>query len=205
MSPTLNPVHPVPTNLIIATIIALLLSGCQSFQTKPVNLTSKQQNQQLTQTHNWQAKGKISLQFKDERQNASFTWNQKENDFTVHLFGPLGQGSILLRQSQGLASLESSGHGKKEAQTPEQLMQDTLGWQVPISNLQHWIKGTPLQEINTSEQRMDKQGFITAFKQQGWQIKYLKRQRNNGWLLPKRIVITQDNMRLVIIVKDWKI
>lgn len=185
--------------------IALLsaLSGCQSMQTKPSSLNSVEQQQYLKKVSHWKAKGKISFKNADNRHNASFSWAQKKDTFAIHLHGPLGQGSTWLKKSDTGVRLEASDGRVKEAPTAEDLMHSTLGWRVPISNLQQWIKGLPAEAIEIQALTVDELGFTSAFSQQGWKVSYPKKQRVEGWLLPKKVVISQGSMKLIIIIKHW--
>lgn len=181
----------------------LILSGCETLPQKPSDLTLQQQ--QLLQVKKWKAEGKLSLTFQSERHSASFNWSQLEENFSIHLFGPFGQGATWLRHDGGMFTLENAQTGMRYAPTAEELMQEVLGWQVPVSNLQFWLRGLPAPTPRATNTTFDASGLLTQLQQQRWIVTYSGHQEFTGWWLPTRISAKRDDIEIKIVVKSWQL
>ncbi len=179
--------------------LLLGIAGCASHgpQTQPVQTT------QLAVKRYWQAEGKIALAAKNYQTNASFDWQQSGDNYKLRFFGPFGLGSAWLVKSGKQVSFEDQEHGKQVAGSPEQLMAKALGWQVPITELQHWIKGVPAPSAAVSASTQDAQGNLASLDQLGWHILYSDYRQQNGWLLPSKLVATRDAVKIVMVTKIW--
>lgn len=188
--------------LFVACSLAVYLAGCQSVRQPFPN--GELQADYLSHANEWRAEGKIAVKLDGTSHSASFQWTQKNQNYRIHLFGPFGQGTTWLKRDASGVTLESAETGKRSASNPEDLMQETLGWQVPISNLQHWIKGlvAPLPPPDRAE--VDSLGFLSQLQQEGWQVSYSRYHNVRGWWLPGKIIAQRDTMRLVVIIKKWR-
>lgn len=153
---------------------------------------------------NWVAEGKLGLRMNGKGQSASFSWINEGPDYHVRLSGPFGQGKVSLEKEAGWVTLKSDEHNGSAA-SPEQLMQEALGWSLPISELVHWIKGLPSPDSPVAEARETETGNFEFLQQQGWQIRYDDYRLENGIPLPRKIVASRENIRLVLAIKRWDI
>lgn len=181
----------------------LALTGCQS--TPQRSSGGAQQEKLLYRAAHWQAEGKIAIQMANDRQSASFKWTQDKADYAIHLFGPFGQGTTWLRRTHRGVVLENAKTGTHKAASAEALMQDVLGWQVPVSNLQFWLRGLPAKKPRPTELERDPAGFLTHLLQEGWQVSYRQHEHFNGWWLPTRILAERDDLRLTVVIKRWQL
>jgi outer membrane lipoprotein LolB len=183
-------------------LIVFALSGCQTSPPRPV-LSPQQYSIQAIP--NWQAEGKIAINMNGQRQNASFKWEQDQADYVVHLFGPFGQGTTWLRRTSEGVSLENAEIGLKRAATAEQLMKTNLGWQVPVSNLQYWLRGLTAPSPRPKHQETDPRGLLTALEQEGWTVAYPQYQTFQGLLLPAKMTAKRDAITVTIAIKQWQL
>lgn len=187
----------------LLSLLALLwLSACQPTRHVPLSDGSRQA-QHLQHESRWQAEGKLALDFAGDRQSASFDWRQDKRNYTIHLFGPLGQGSTWLKKTGRKVSLESPKIARQTALSAESLMQENLGWQVPVSNIQYWIRGLNAPKPVADHIQRDANEFITELHQEGWQVTYQRYETFNGWYLPTKITAERNDIRLRLIIKQW--
>lgn len=187
-----------------APVLALfLLTACETTPRKATG--GALQESHLYTIDTWSAEGKISLQMGNERETASFNWSQEHDNYSVHLFGPFGQGATWLRKTPSGVTLENAKTGVHRAKTAEALMKEVLGWQVPVSNLQFWLRGLPAKRPKPSYLQRDEAGLITELRQEGWEVAYSKHQFFAGWWLPGKIVAQHGELRLTIALKNWRL
>lgn len=184
-------------------LTSVLLSACQSTPQLPDNI--KQQQKALARLSSWQAEGKIAINMRGERQSASFDWQQQRNNYVIHLFGPFGQGATWLKRTSRSVTLENAETGTRRANTAEELMEQTLGWQVPVSNLQHWIRGLAAPTPKPSRLINDETGLIATLEQEGWLVDYVRYENHEGWALPGKLTAKRDGIEVTIVVKRWQL
>lgn len=159
--------------------------------------------------------GRFSAQFqrndKSEAWNGSFTWAQSPEGTTVVLQSPLGQTLATIAINAGNATLTRSGQAPRSATDVDALVEDALGWPLPISNLRDWLQA---YAVTTDGKRIlaTPQSTGTIATRDGWRIRYVSWQDNNEIAMqdvPKRIDMERDTveagkvlMRLVI--TSWK-
>lgn len=184
-------------------LLALLLSACAS--QKPAVPTSSWEwhRDNLQQLQHWQAEGKLGLKLEQSRHKAYFDWQQSQDNFVIRLSGPLGQGTSWLRQQNGLTTLESSDGQRRQANSAEALMQNSFGWQVPVSQLRHWIKGIPAPTQLAESINRNELGLLANLQQLGWQLSFSRYGQHGNWQLPGKIIAVREGIRLTIIVKRW--
>jgi outer membrane lipoprotein LolB len=177
------------------------LSGCES---TPRKTPGSPQMQYLYNARSWEAEGKIAITMGGERESASFKWSQDHDDYVIHLFGPFGQGATWLRRSGRSVTLENAKTGVQRARSAEELMQEVLGWQVPVSNLQFWLRGLPALKPAPTQMAQDESGQLTGLQQQGWQVDYGAHQNFNGWWMPTRLTAQRDDLQIRVVIKQWQ-
>ena len=163
------------------------------------------QQSQLRQLETWHAEGKLGVRFADDAHSANFDWINDQGDFSLRLSGPFGQGTTWLRRQGRLITLESPDEPLRKASSAEQLMLEQLGWQVPVSNLRYWIKGTAAPEHKVGKMSRNIDGTLAELHQQGWTISYSRYSAYNGWALPGKLVAERGDLRLTMIIKNWQL
>ncbi|MDO8953678.1 MAG: lipoprotein insertase outer membrane protein LolB [Gammaproteobacteria bacterium] len=185
-----------------------LLDGCATEQAlKPVQnpaLAWQNYSHKLYLISNWQATGEIGIRDANQAISANFAWQQVGDQFVIRLSGPLNLGAQVLQGGPGKISLDSGKGQVVEASSAEQLMQQQLGWSMPVEGLVNWIRALPLQNVKYSK-KIDETGAMTLLSQQNWAIHYQSYSVVNGLPLPHKIIMTQGPWRIVIVVNHWQL
>jgi outer membrane lipoprotein LolB len=190
-----------------AAVLSLSLIGCS-----PMPTTSPTPSQRPPSVQNtllfkrqWQAEGKIAVSAKNYQESGSFDWKNTGDNYSIRFFGPMGLGSAWLIKTGKTVTFESEKDGKRSADSAEQLMAKALGWQIPITELQHWIKGVAAPQAPVQQQLTDPQGDLIQLQQLGWQIEYSQYQQINGWRLPGKLIARRDPVKVVMVIKHWQL
>src|SRR5689334_13077573 len=133
-------------HLLIVIVSALWLSGCASLSEQPqtaVNQPLSWDNrvQTLSDIQTWDLKALIAIRDSRDDVTATLIWQQQKQNYHITLFGPLGSHSYELTGQPGKVELAASNGQKFTANSPEQLLAQQAGWQLPVSNLYYWIRG----------------------------------------------------------------
>lgn len=192
---------------IIILSLILLLSGCatqlQPHQIAP-SLTWKQRQIQLKHIQTWQVSGATAIQTQQQAQSASLSWQQiSRQQYVIDLFGPLGLGAVKLTGNANIVTLYANQR-LYTANSPEQLLEENLGWQLPVSNLYYWIRGLPAPSL-PAKMSFDSQHHLKTLTQQNWLINYISYQTVNDIDLPKKITLTNNLARVTVVISHWTI
>jgi len=153
----------------------------------------------------WQVQGKLGVRLPDNSGSVYFNWKQRPTDFAIHLSGPLGQGTSWIRGNDRRVSLEQSDHATIFADTPEELMQHSLGWWLPVSQLYYWIRAIPAPESDVQNLSRHQDGTPKTLVQNDWQLEYSRYKSVNGWSLPSKVIARHNDIKLTFIIKNWKL
>ena len=198
--------HAAPFSLL-ALLAALVLSSCQTTPARVGDEATKPISEEYHRRflNHWQADGKIGLRYGDERANATFDWEQRNANYVIHLYGPFGSGATTVRRTSKGVTLENAERGYVGAPDPESLMRDMLGWQVPLSGMQYWLRGLTDPEAPIEGETFDEAGRLQAFTQLGWQVTFDRSQMVRGWTLPGRVRAEREDMQVTAVIKDWEV
>ncbi len=198
---------PLPLTLILL----LGLYGCSSQPRPPTelppqaleNISWEQRQQQLLPLTQWQVLGKINIRTDQDNTTANLSWWQNGDHYKIYMAGPLGQGAVNINGSDQLGiTLNISGEEQLHAPTPERLLDQQLGWSVPVSQMPYWIRGLPAPQSNHSKV-LDPYNRLQQLAQHGWIINYLHYQPEQQHL-PRKIELRRgNNLKLTLILKQW--
>jgi outer membrane lipoprotein LolB len=186
-------------------ILTLILTGCA---TLPASQSALNQHMswparqaQLKQLTSWHIAGATAIQTPQQALSASMTWQQQQQHYQIALFGPLGAGRVSLSGGPGNVTLLANGK-QYTAQSPEIIMQEVLGWQLPVNNLFYWVRGLPAPHL-PSTPRFDAFHHLTQLRQQGWKIDYLRYTTVNNVDLPSLIKLQHADLIVKMVISHW--
>lgn len=188
--------------------LLLLLHGCSIFQTPtaPPPPTGTQVDwvqhmRTLTLLQEWKIRGKIGVRTHSDGGSAYLDWSQAQDSFYITLSGPLGQGTTIISGNPTGARLEQSD-GTYIAESPDQLVQEHTGWEIPIKNLLYWVKGMPAPD-SLPNLTYNNLGTLATLQQDGWELNFDQYGELMGTLLPQKIRIQKGELKVTVIIKDW--
>lgn len=161
-------------------------------------------HEQLTQITHWTLQGSISIQHQQKTDIASLSWTQQQDQYQIGLYGPLSLGRITITGHANSVTLAQTNKKTVSAHTPEQLMQQQLGWQLPISNFYYWVRGIPAP-TGSYHLEKDSQHQALYLSQQGWNIHYIDYSLIRGIALPRKIELSNPQLKIKIVIRSWAI
>ena len=175
----------------IAILSGQLLSGCTSMATRDVPTTS---TAAFPYQDNLFIAGRINIQYQQIQQNGqdseaksvstNFEWLQTESDTTVSLISPLGQTIATIKQNTFGASLQQAKEPLRTAPDIDTLLNDTLGWPLPMAGMRNWLQG---YAINRQGQRAAIPSHGQTLLADDWQLHVVSWQQEAEQIFPKRI------------------
>lgn len=139
-----------------------------------------------TYRSNLDLSGRLSLSYqqdgKEQALHGNFEWHQRGAQLELTLRSPLGQTLAQIEVQDGLARLTESGGRVQTAAHVDDLVQQTLGWPLPVANLQFWLQGHGQQANGQPFQATPAHNQLRT--PDGWQLHFVSWHANGS---PKRI------------------
>ncbi|WP_437884083.1 lipoprotein insertase outer membrane protein LolB [Pseudomonas sp. LRF_L74] len=192
-------------NLLLIGLIALL-AGCaghEAIQGQGDSQLWKVHKVQVSALDGWQINGKVGIRAPKDSGSGTLFWLQRQDYYDIRLSGPLGRGAARLTGRSGATTLEVANQGRFEAASAEALLEEQLGWRLPVSHLLWWIRGLPAPD-SKSRVTLDSASRLARLEQDGWEVQYLSYVEQNGYNLPERIKLHGENLDVTLVIKDWQ-
>jgi outer membrane lipoprotein LolB len=193
---------------LILTLLGLFIVACSTLPATNTplnqNLTWPTRQAELQQLQSWKISGLLSVRDNQQSQSANVSWVQKEGDYTISIFGPLGFGGLILEGQPGIVTLKEDNGQKFSASTPEELITETSHWVLPVSNLYFWIRGIPAPN-SPAQLQFDRYHHLQTLNQQGWKISYQKYTGIKNMDLPSLITLSRPPLFIKIVISQWEI
>ncbi len=159
--------------------------------------------------------GRFTAQFEQNGRpqswSGSFDWTQSPENTMVTLLSPLGQVVATIMLTPQGATMTQADKAPQSAANVDALVQDTLGWPLPISNLRNWMQA---QVIDRAGKRIvaTPQMTKTIDTSDGWRLLFLSWQdaeKPGAPPAPKRIDMERDTeqagrVQMRLIISSWQ-
>lgn len=172
---------------------AVLLSSCA---TQSTQLTTSN----IAHPENWQADGVFAYRDQQQGFSAGYIWKNTNSHYDINIIGPLGAWRAVLQGDAKQAQLTTSDGKVNKSGDPQLLMQQNLGWSIPVNDLMHWLWGEP-NPAQKGVVSKNAQGQVVAIQQNGWTIHYADYDEFQNKLVPNRIILTQDNKKVTVVIQ----
>lgn len=190
---------------ITLAVLAFLLIACQSAPGPVATGTWAQREAALLALNHWQLQGRVNARYYEEAHTPRIRWQQQSQDYTIRLWGTLNAGATLIQGSPGQVTLEQSGE-VLSASRPEDLILEQLGYELPVSQLQFWIRGLP-DPAQRHHLELGEFDQVATLQQAGWTLHYADYRLFGDYTLPRRIDMQRDDepIRLQFIGLNWTV
>jgi outer membrane lipoprotein LolB len=190
-------------------ILVTLLAGCAGLG--PKEALQGQGNPQAWHTYKaqvtavdgWEISGKVGIRAPSDSGSGTLYWLQRNDYYDIRLSGPLGRGAARLTGRPGDVSLEVANQGRYQAASPEDLLEQQLGWRLPIGNLVYWVRGLPAPE-GKSTVELDSDSRLARLEQAGWTVEYTRYTQQGAYWLPERLKLHGQDLDVTLVIKDWQ-
>jgi len=181
----------------IALLWLVLLGGCSLLPTAPAPVARPAQ----PEAAGFALNGRIAIRHDGSRHSAGLRWVHRMESDELLLQGPLGQTAArVYRDAQG-ATLDD-GSKRYQAADAESLMQEVLGWQLPLGGLHQWLLGRAAD--GDAQIERDERGRIVLLRQDGWEVRYQRYDGDAADSLPSRLQLSRDELQVQLLIDEWE-
>ena len=183
--------------------LGIILSKCSTTTIDLSDHNWKDQRALLEKTSDWQLRGRVNVRYQNESYTPRIQWQQQGDSYRIRLWGTFNAGNTVIIGEPKLVTMEHDGDSIT-ANTPEELVLDNLGYELPISYLEFWVRSLPAPGSD-AKLEFSVQKHLSTIKQDGWEIAYLDMRQFDGVILPRRVEITgpRNGIRLRFVGLSW--
>ncbi len=196
-----------PSSAALGALLALaLLAGCRTLTHTPApGEPYAQRRAQLQALTHFSLKGRVALSANGNGFNANLRWTQDHSRSQVALEGPLGVGGLQVTADGEALTLVTSRGDRISDQAAHAELIARLGFDVPIASLRYWVLGVP-DPASAAEETVDAaQQRLSTLAQDGWQVTYTEYTDAAGEVLPARLTLEREAVRVRVFVEDWQL
>lgn len=192
--------------ILILTLV-LLLGACSSTPQRPIavdpQIAWQEHQYHLAAMRDWSLSGRLAIQSDHEGWQVSINWRQKQQDYSILLIAPLGQGSLRLDGNEDAVTLQTDDGESLSDTDPGTLLYRQFGWRVPVKSLRYWVLGIPAP--GKREEEIDEYGRLTHLIQDGWEIRFLDYTKQEGQELPGRVFVNNHKAKVKLVINNWEL
>ncbi|GAB4190142.1 MAG: lipoprotein insertase outer membrane protein LolB [Wenzhouxiangellaceae bacterium] len=181
-----------------------MLSGCAGQGARPeaAGAWLEQRAAAFAEIGQWRAHGRMAISDGERGGSAGFVLNDNLADELRLNLSVTGARWRLLAGPDG-AELEGSRTPTRYASQPEPLVEEALGWYLPVSLMRDWIRGLPAPA--GARLVFDEAGTLAALEHRQWLIEYQRYRQEGDLQLPQRIVATSGPYQVKLVILGWKL
>ncbi|WP_454055736.1 lipoprotein insertase outer membrane protein LolB [Cupriavidus sp. Marseille-Q8015] len=109
---------------------------------------------------------------RNEGVQGSFRWEEQGRNVRLDLVSPLGQTLAVITSTPSGATLDLPNEAPRNAPEVDSLMEQALGFSLPVAGLRDWIHGRPTPGTPANATR-DVKGRLDTLAQNGWTVRYV--------------------------------
>lgn len=181
------------------------LAACASFHTNPSGpyhaIPFKVRKKHLAQINTWHIEGAFSFHSPTHNAIASYDWQQKPTGYQIHVHSNLDVVAVELVGTPTQVCLYQ-GDQVTRAASAARLMQQQLGWHLPVANLHYWVRGLPAPGKYRGAQ-FDHYGHLQRLTQQNWIVEFGHYIHQGAVDLPQTLLIQQQDIHIKIVAR-WQ-
>lgn len=149
----------------------------------------------------WSLSGRIAVSDGHDGGSGRIDWSQHGSDFDIRLSAPITRQSWRLVRQGAQVRLEGLEGGTREGDDAQALLQQTVGWVVPVDALAAWARGARTG-IGASLQ-FGADGLPALLSEQGWAVEYRAWTPGTTPALPKKVFASQGQSHVRLQVDRW--
>jgi outer membrane lipoprotein LolB len=175
-----------------------LLSGCALLPSPSTPVARPVQSESAAFAMN----GRVSINHQGEHHSAGLHWNHRSQADEILLLTPLGQTAARIYRDDGNATLDTGDKHYQDVDA-ESLMEQVLGWHLPLIGLHHWALGIADPESPAEIEYADN-GQISMLHQDGWEVRFLRYAGNKPDSLPSRLQLIHEDLQVQLLIDEWE-
>jgi outer membrane lipoprotein LolB len=155
----------------------------------------------LEAVERWEMRGRLAVDTGEQAFQGRFQWRQDAGALLLSIRGPFGNSVVEISGSPDALTVRARGETWRMADAEVELS-EVLGWWLPVTSLDAWLLGLPDAEFE-ARTRFAAAGVLATLDQRLWHVDYDGYRLADDVLVPGRIEMRHETLRLRLTVDDW--
>lgn len=189
---------------LLAAWLGLIATGCAVREPRPEGAWLSERQAWFEDHGRWSVRGRLGLSDGNRGGSLSMTWTADGPDHVVLLRTVAGGRQWRLEMGPLGATLTGSEIGRLQGPDPDLLVEQAVGWPIPVRWMSQWLRGLPAPA--GSETSYAEDGVLRTLSWAGWQLDFDRwsRLRGDGVLLPVRVTAEKPPYRVRAALSGWQ-
>ncbi|EAR08216.1 lipoprotein insertase outer membrane protein LolB [Reinekea blandensis] len=173
-------------------LLALLLSACSL---NPIKTTEP--------LGHWSFSGKMAVRNATEASSFNVVWQQADDQYTIELSGPLGQGAVTVIGEPGSVELQR-GDDRWSSYSLNALVYEVTEMDLPLEHLKYWVRALP-DPTAPHELQRNSTNLVSTIDQSGWHVEisdYFITEQGNQ---PRKLAFSRAGNSGKLVIRQWTI
>ena len=188
---------------LAACTVALLAAGCATLPPPAAVEEWPARRHALQALDHWTLSGRMAVAAGDNGFSGGLSWRQAGAQAAIELRGPMGGRALSIRVEGEQLSVTDGDGETVEGEDATRLLARHIGASLPIAELRFWVVGAPAPCIPHHE-TIGADRRLQLLEQSGWRVSYSSYRSAGEQTLPSRMEITTGDLRLRLVVSDWR-
>ena len=175
-----------------ACLLGVLLAGCAAVHIAPRD------------PEPFDLLGRVLATYSGGSVTANVRWEHAPARDEIWLMTPTGQTLAHIVDTPQGVTLTRADREVHRAQSVEALTRQALGWPLPLSQLQYWIRGMPAPGAPAAEIERDAGKRLTAFTQNEWRVALTYNDDGEQAGRVRRVDLVDGPNRIRFVVDTWR-
>jgi outer membrane lipoprotein LolB len=195
-------------HVALSLAVLLLLGACAS---SPLQSPGWQAHRDsVTQVTDWQLDGRLNIRQGRQSDTVNLNWKQSGTLVSIRLSATLlGLGGVAISGDDNSVTIEKTGEETRVLPGLDALSREYLEYDFPAAYLLWWVRGLPVPDLPAAPV-LDQNQLLLSLEQtdpmgQRWELSYENYERVGTVILPRRINLESQGVRLRFLISDWQL
>jgi outer membrane lipoprotein LolB len=189
----------------LVSILASCASVSEQVSQQPADWETRlQQHQQI---NDWAIKARLGVQTEFEGGSFDVFWQQLADVYEIRLIAPMGQGAVHIAGDNGGVTISLADGQTEYSQDADALFASMTGLSLPMSGLQDWLRGMPIQGEAIQNISWNEHGQLYKLEQRGWRVEMARYKAIAGYDLPHAFYLEREDspeLSVRLLVREWQ-
>ena len=188
-------------------VLLVILNACTGTPVKESVTGNRaaylERTEKLASIHTWGLVGRLSLDDGDQGGSGRLQWDVMPTGSELDFHGAMGRGAWHLQIRPEGATLKEADGTEQTAAGVNTLIQDRMGWPIPVDALQWWVRGLAAPGA-VEDEVLDLDGRLLTLEQFGWSVDFNRYDSVAGVAVPVRLDARRGSYRVKLAIGRWQ-
>lgn len=148
--------------------------------------------------------GRVAVTYPAGAVTANLRWEHSPDEDQIWLMTPTGQTLAFIVDTGNGATLTRADQQQYKARSVEELTRQALGWALPLSLLQYWVKGEPAPGTAAIAAERGADGKLAAVTQNDWKAAFTYYTEGESTGRVRRLDLSDGPNQIRLVIDTWR-